>query len=275
MYLIEFDFCFIYQQSIKSGIESLMIFTTALLSTILSTVSNDAPKHAVCLYTACPIVIDGKLEDTSWRKARWINDFVDIEGSHKPKPYLRTRVKLLWDDEYLYVGAELQEPHVWGNYTARSSPLFLENNFEVFIDPDSDRKDYFEFEVNALGTIWDLMLTHPYKEGGKGINLNNPDIKVAVHVDGTLNDPRDTDKGWSVELAIPWKMMAEKAGRITPPKPGDTWRMNLVRTEWPFEIVDGKYQKPKDSQSNFWVWSPQGAINMHLPEKWGYVEFKR
>ena len=59
----------------------------------------------------------------------------------------------------------------------------------------------------------------------------------------------------------------------SPPKPGETWRINFSRVQWRHEVVDGKYHKvPKTPEDN-WVWAPQGAINMHIPEMWGYVTF--
>ena len=221
-----------------------------------------------------PITIDGKLDDAAWQIAAWTDDFVDIEGDAKPKPRFRTRVKMLWDDEYFYIAAEMEEPHVWGTLTKHDSVIFQDNDFEVFIDPNSDNHEYYEFEINALNTGWDLFLGKPYRDGGPAMDSwEIPGLKKAVHIDGTLNDPRDTDKGWSVELAFPWKVLKEAAHRPAPPKEGDKWRINFSRVEWKHEIVDGKYRKiPKLKEDN-WVWSPQHVIDMHRPELWGYVQF--
>ncbi|HEV3204445.1 MAG TPA: carbohydrate-binding family 9-like protein, partial [Gemmataceae bacterium] len=181
---------------------------------------------------------------------------------------------MLWDDQYLYIGAEMEEPHVWGTLTQHDSVIFQDNDFEVFIDPNGSNHAYYEFEINALNTGWDLLLTRPYKDGGKA--LNNWEIsglKTAVHVDGTLNDPRDKDKGWSVEISFPWKVLGEMANQPAPPKEGDQWRVNFSRVEWEHQIVDGKYRKAPGKPEDNWVWSPQGVINMHRPETWGYVQF--
>ena len=75
---------------------------------------------------------------------------------------------MLWDDQYFYVGAELEEPDVWVTLTEHDSVIFRDNDFEVFIDPNSDNHEYYEFEINALGTFWDLLLPPPYKDGGPG-----------------------------------------------------------------------------------------------------------
>jgi hypothetical protein len=234
------------------------------------------PRGYVCHRAKAPIQVDGKLDDPAWQDAAWTDDFLDIEGAARPKPRFRTRAKMLWDDEYFYVAAELEEPHVWGTLTKHDSVIFQDNDFEVFIDPNGDNHEYYEFEINALGTGWDLFLTRPYRDGGSAIDSwEIPGLKTAVHVDGTLNDPRDTDRGWTVEIAFPWKVLKEAAHMPTPPKEGDQWRVNFSRVEWVHEIVEGKYRKKKGLAEDNWVWSPQLAIDMHRPERWGYVQFTR
>jgi hypothetical protein len=232
------------------------------------------PKGYVCYRASGPINIDGKLDEEAWKNAPWTDNFVDIEGDLKPKPRFRTRVKMLWDDQYFFVAAEMEEPHVWGSLTKHDSVIFQDNDFEVFIDPNGDNHEYYEFEINALNTGWDLFLVKPYRDGGSALhNWEIPGLKTAVHVDGTLNDPRDVDKGWSVEIAIPWQVLKEAAHRPAPPKEGDQWRVNFSRVEWKHEVVDGKYRKIAKQKEDNWVWSPQHAIDMHRPELWGYVQF--
>src|ERR1700735_844955 len=179
-----------------------------------------------CQRAKTPIRIDGKLNDPAWKKAKWTTDFVDIEGSAKPKPRFRTRAKMLWDDQYLYIAAELQEPDVWATLTAHDSVIFHDNDFEVFLNPTGDTLKYFEFEINALNTGWDLFLPRPYNKGGTADNgWEMPGYKSAVAIDGTLNHPGDRDKGWSVELALPWSAFVERSGKRRP-NPGDLWRIN-------------------------------------------------
>jgi hypothetical protein len=232
------------------------------------------PKGYICYRATGPIKVDGQLDEASWREVPWTDAFVDIEGDAKPRPRLLTRVKMLWDDHYFYVGAHLEEPHVWATLTEHDSVIFHDNDFEVFIDPNGDNHEYYEFEINALNTSWDLLLPRPYKDGGKAVNSwEIPGLLSAVHVDGSLNDPRDTDKGWSVEIAFPWKVLGELAYLPAPPRDGDQWRVNFSRVEWRHQIVDGKYRKVPGTKEDNWVWSPQGVVDMHRPETWGYVQF--
>jgi hypothetical protein len=104
-------------------------------------------------------------------------------------------------------------------------------------------------------------------------------LEIGIAIDGTLNNPTDKDTGWTVELAIPWKDLAEASADGEKPSVGDQWRINFSRVQWKHRIVDGKYSKALNPQTeeplaeDNWVWSPQGVINMHYPEMWGFVQF--
>lgn len=235
--------------------------------------SPKAPLGYVCYQTATPPTLDGTLKSPAWIHAPWTEEFVDIEGDAKPRPRFKTRAKMLWDEHYLYIGAELEEPDVWGTITKRDDVIFRDNDFEVFLDPDNDGQFYSELEMNALNTVWDLLLPRPYRAGGPaltGFDLHG--LRTAVHVDGTLNDPTRKDHGWSVEIAIPWTALAETSHCSFPPLDGDQWRINFSRVQWHVEVVNGTYQKLKGPEDN-WVWSPHGVVDMHRPERWGVLQF--
>lgn len=235
------------------------------------------PKGYVCYRASSPPVIDGKLDDPAWGDAPWSDLFLDIEGDQRPFPLFRTRMKMLWDDRCLYIAAELEEPHVWANLTEHDAVIFYDNDFEVFLDPDGDNHNYAELEMNALNTTWDLFLPKPYRDGGPALHdWEIRGLKTAVAIDGTLNDPTDRDQGWTLEIAWPLANVKEFAPKSSfPPEEGARWRINFSRVEWEVTVRDGKYQKvPKKPEAN-WVWSPQGAIDMHRPERWGYLHFTK
>jgi hypothetical protein len=239
-----------------------------------------APKRYVAYRVPSPLTIDGKLDEPAWAAAAWSDAFVDIEGDRRPRPRLRTRAKMLWDDAGFYVAAEMEEPDVWATLTERDSVIFRDNDFEIFIDPDGDTHAYYELEVNAYGTPWDLLLIKPYRDGGPAITAwDIAGLKVGVDVRGTLNKPGNRDEGWSVEIAMPWKSLSEAAADRKPPQSGDRWRVNFSRVEWDVDVTKGGYAKrlkpgtKEPLPEHNWVWSPQGAVNMHMPERWGYVQF--
>ena len=99
-----------------------------------------APEIFVCqkISSEARITIDGDLNDKAWQSAEWITQLVDIEGESKPKPLYETEISLLWDDDFLYVAAELKEPNLWATMDKQDMYLFHENDFEVFLDPDGD-----------------------------------------------------------------------------------------------------------------------------------------
>jgi len=236
----------------------------SLLVTLQPALAQQLPKSYDCHRAKKPLTIDGKLDDPAWKKAQWSDDFVDIEGDAKPKPRFLTRMKMLWDSTYLYVGAELEEPDIKAKLTQHDSVIFHDNDFEVFLKPPTGTPGYFEFEINALNTSWDLYLNKPYREHGKADNSwDIPGLKTAVALNGTMNDSTDTDHGWTVEIAIPWTSFTSRLP-VEPPKKGTEWRVNFSRVEW-------KAGQPKEDN---WVWSPQGVINMHVPDKWGYLHFR-
>jgi cellulose/xylan binding protein with CBM9 domain len=258
----------------RRGLVALVAVSSAMSATPPAPGVAFDPRGYVCYRASAPITVDGLLDEAAWRDAPWTEAFVDIEGDAKPKPRLATRAKLLWDDTYFYVGAQLDEPQLWATLTRHDSVIFRDNDFEVFIDPNGDSHEYYEFEINALGTYWDLLLPRPYKDGGKPLNSwEIPGMRAAVHLDGTLNDPTDTDRAWTVELAFPWNALGELAHRPAPPNDGDQWRVNFSRVEWPVEAKGGAYSVVSGINENNWVWSPQGVIDMHRPESWGYVQF--
>jgi hypothetical protein len=168
-----------------------------------------APRTAVCLRTTGPLTIDGRLDEPAWQATDWSAPFVDIDGV-KPVRHA-TRMKMLWDDKALYIAARLDEPDLWATITTRDAVIFQDHDFEVFLDPGGDSHEYYELEVNALGTPWDLFLVKPYRDGGPPLHAwDIAGLRVGVDVRGTLNRPGDRDDGWTVELALPGRASARR-----------------------------------------------------------------
>lgn len=242
-------------------------------------VNNDIviPKHYIVPKVTEKIVVDGNANESSWNSTTLSDAFIDIEGIKTPK--YETHLKMLWDDNYLYVHAKLGEPHIWGTLKQRDTVIFYNNDFEVFLDPSGTTHGYGEIEINALNTVWDLYLDKPYRVGGKAnFEWNLDDLKTAVQIHGTLNNSSDIDSHWTVEMAIPLKpLISLKNNPKTLPKEGEQWRINFSRVQWDHDLTEGKYSRKKENDNYLpeynWVWSNQKVINMHEPEKWGYLQF--
>lgn len=250
---------------------TLLCLVASLLVCLPATAQSLFTKHArtltlpagyVCYRTADKLKIDGKLNEGSWQKAEPTTPFVDISGEGFAKPLYKTTAKMLWDDNYLYIGAVLQEKDIKARLTKRDTIIYYDNDFEVFLDPDGDGQNYFEIENNARGVIFDLMLDRPYRSGGNFmVQWDCPGLKLAVHCDGTLNKSKDEDKLWSVEMAIPREALTMNFSNLL--KAGNYWRINFSRVQW---------LKAGGPEEN-WVWQPTGKVDMHMPDRWGFLYF--
>ena len=181
------------------------------------------PKSYDCYRTPTPIHIDGKLDDPAWKSAPWTTDFVDIQGSAKPKPRFRTRIKMLWDDNYLYIAAELEEPDVKATLTQHDSVIFHDNDFELFLKPlpgAPATSNSRSTPSTPVGTSTSTSPTAPAASADNSWDI--PGLKTAVAVQGTLNQSTDKDHGWTVEIAIPWSAYTS---RLPVPRPQPGYRM--------------------------------------------------
>lgn len=259
------------------------------------------PEDQIAHYTAyridAPPVIDGKLDEPAWRAAPRSPRFRDLKNGREA--IHDTRAAVLWDDDNLYVGFWVEEPFVTATLTERDAPIYQNNDVEVFI---AGKDNYYEFEINAFGTIYEVFFIweEAYKRGGydripefsrdhelvrpfHGVefqphprgdrigywNWDFPGLRSAVHVDGTINDNTDRDRGWTVELAFPWqgmKWLAHGDGRALPPQDGDVWRMDFSR-------FNQYREAPPADDNGGWMWSPHGTIDSHVPEVYPYIHF--
>lgn len=262
-------------------------------------VPDDVVKRYVAKRTAGPIKIDGKLDEDDWEAANQSPRFADlISGGETLHD---TRAAVLWDDDYLYIAFWIEDPFVRAKFTERDSPIYQDNDVEVFI---GGADAYYEFEINAHGTLYEgfFIWQEAFERTGyskmpefdqsradvrwqefNGVGLRNhprgkrfaylgwdfPKAKTAVHIDGTLNDDSDRDQGWTVELAFPWEGMHALAmgdDRALPPNDGDVWRMDFSR------FNQFKESNPK-ADSGGWAWSYHGVWDSHIPECFPYIAF--
>ncbi len=257
------------------------------------------PEEKIAHYTAYrvaePLQIDGRLDEVSWQIAPRSPRFVDLI-SGQPTIH-NTQAAVLWDDDYLYVGYWIEEPFVTATLTERDALIYTDNDVELFI---AGQDAYYEFEINALSTIYEVFFIweDAYERDGysqspefqratatpwNGVGFTNhprgprlgfwqwdfPGIKSAVWVDGTLNQNDDRDRGWTVELALPWQGMnwlARGDGRSLPPQDGDVWRMDFSR-------FNQYKEAPPAQDSSGWAWSAHGIWDSHIPECFPYIHF--
>ena len=196
-----------------------------------------AKPPVVCRYTASPIQIDGAM-DKAWDHAVPITDFT-IPGQPDEPVTSRTEARMLWDENCLYVFYKAWDKDIWGYFRERDDPTCREDVLELFIKPDPEGEGYCNFEINALGTIYDAWVAREKTPmGHRWQHWNCPRIRAAVHVEGTLNDFSDQDAWWSLELAIPFDSLPwPQAG---PPDPGVEWLFHLGRYDYSVYLETGR-----------------------------------
>jgi Carbohydrate family 9 binding domain-like len=205
---------------------------------------------------ASRIVIDGKLDDKAWAAAAPI-DFIfpwEFQTGAKQK----TTARILWDDDYLYVGYECEDADIVALRTERDDPTYLDDAVEFFVNPKpSQTAVYFGLKMNARGVLYDYLMSNA-RYAFKRFNMQG--VLLATSIRGTLNVRGDKDQGWSLEVAIPWINFEELSKR---PNPGDIWTANLNR--W-----DGV---EPDRRLSMWSNSGLPQPNPHAPERFGQLVF--
>jgi len=207
----------------------LLLTRPALAAAPLATAAGPLSYYAV-QRADTPLVIDGKLDEYDWEKSSQINNLERILNDYDQVEY-PTRAKMLWNDEYFYFAFACQDADMWSIFTAEDDPLWSEEVVEIFIDPDGDGKHYLEVEVSPSNVIVDLLIYSVSPQWHSSKDWDIAGLKTAVQTHGTVNDSLRLDRGWTVEIAIPWAAMADSVTGGARPAPGDIWRLNLYRIE--------------------------------------------
>ncbi|MCA9667322.1 MAG: carbohydrate-binding family 9-like protein [Myxococcales bacterium] len=202
--------------------------------------------------------IDGKLDDEVWKTAPSTGPFVNTISGQRAA--IATEAKVAWDKKYLYVAFDNKDTDIWSDFKKRDDKLWTQEAVEIFIDANGDGKEYIELQVSPAGVIFDSYLAS-YR---KNDNAWNSKVIAKVKIDGTLNKRKDTDKGWTVEVAIPWADVQGKAtAKISlPPKVGDKMRINLFRMD-----------KPAKGPQQAACWSPPKVGDFHKLDRFGWLVF--
>ncbi|TKG96887.1 hypothetical protein EYV94_00190 [Puteibacter caeruleilacunae] len=212
-----------------------------------------------CRKTNEPIDVDGNSNEQIWNQIEPVWFVPNEVEPLKEKSWF----KATWDQDYLYFLFWIEDQDIIGKMTQRDDHIWHEEVMEIFIDADCNPKDYYEFEWNPLNTLLDLYVLNP------GCNRDIirqwwswdcRGIKSAVYVDGTLNNNSDKDKGWRLEVAIPFSEI--QTAEHIPPLPGDVWRFDLTRREGT--------EKGGDLQKSSWL-----PPSCHFPLSYGKLKFKK
>jgi len=234
-----------------------MLVTLLWFCFLVSTTGQTLPSYDI-YRKAGPLTIDAKLDETAWRQAPSAGDF--HFNWHTDGPKEQTVAKLLWDDENLYVGYYCHDKNISAEVVQRHGPVSKDDCVEVFISPNANKvRNYYGYEINVIGTMLNFLRADWYN-GPFNIEPQGVRYRTSFHGLPVKHDSPDDDH-WILELAIPFKNF-EKDAPHTPPRDGDTWRLNLNR-------AGGK------TNTQYSTWSPVSSPkpNFHVPEAFGTVRF--
>lgn len=255
-----------------------------------------------CYRAPAPLTIDGRLDEAAWQAAPRSPRFVDVVSGEAG--LYDTRAAALWDDQNLYIGFWVEEPWVRAQVTERDALIFLENDIEVFIDGGDT---YYEFEINALGTIYEVFFIwkDAYTRGGRfdvpefdlidqqAISFGGNHDRTGAHF-WRGSHPRGLRwafRGWDLpglQTAVHVDGALNSADtpsrgwtvELAFPWAGMGWLANgrsmppQPGDEW--RIFFGRYQQVAlsgSTQTVGWAWDPIGSHDNHVPERFTPIRF--
>jgi len=208
--------------------------------------------------------LDGRFDKPVWNQVPSLEFFLPVTCG---KPLSLTQAKMLWDSQYLYVVFRAYDKDIWSYLTERDATTCHEDVLEIFLQTHPGREPYFNFEINALGTVYDAYNLKRNAGGGdhhRWSRWNCAGLKTAVTIKGTLNDPSDVDEYWDLEVAVPFAELPTWEGK--PPRPGDAWRFHLARYDYSVYLPDGVELQSCTKLSR---------VDFHRYEEWMNLEFTK
>ena len=247
-----------------------------------------------------PIRMDGVLNEPAWKQA---NVVTLREGTLGGDVHFATRVRMLWDDDAVYLAFQCDDPDVHQPLTQHDDPLWKHDLVEVFIDANGDGASYMELHVAPSGATadsiygdfspdvdWFAVPTWERFVDGKNITaFDAKGVTAAVNVDSTLNQRGDADSGYVIEWRIPYADLVNlvpdparslhkidvsvfEQRPVEKPKPGTVWRMNFNRCDDSIKLTRRNAKGQMVSVPEYSAWAPTTG-SFHMPFLFGRVTF--
>jgi hypothetical protein len=166
------------------------------------------------------ITLDGDTDDPGWLRppgpAR-TGDFVFKNGA-PARPYSETR--LVWGGDYLYLALYASDEDIESRTDQPDGPIDLDDAFRVVF---SQADVQYAIEVSPKAVVTDSSR----RGDGEWDFSWSSGVHVSRELDGTINDPKNMDEEWAIEMAIPFESLGMKG------EPGENIGMSLSRCDTP------------------------------------------
>lgn len=190
--------------------------------------------------------------------AEWDNlpyvQLVDVVTGEIPE--LMTQVRICWSKYGLHVQFRCEDERIVSPYSKRDDPLYEADVVEWFVQPNAYDTSYYEFNISPHNTIFDAKITIESDKRYCFPEWNAEGLKSEVR----YVQPSRPLSGGAVQ--VEYTAMVPFSDLQAYPNSGDEWRINLFRID----------QNAADER-RFCAWSPTGAIQFHVPEKFGRIRF--
>jgi Carbohydrate-binding family 9 len=206
-------------------------------------------------------LITGRGDDSAWSKTSWQN-FIKIDSGGKN---YRSQSKMLYSDKGLYLLFTGDDQKISTRNYKDDEEIYEGDVFEFFLQADSTKPAYFEYEINQLNRQLILILSGApnkniaWSPWGYEYKLN-PAIQKKVVIGKGSKKPGAAIGGWTAEIFFPYEIFGLLPG--VPPKSGSAWKGNFCRID---------YDSGKMLQ---WSWSKKIKTSFHELENFGYIIFE-
>lgn len=208
------------------------------------------------------IELNGKLDEPDWQQASWTSAFVNTMRGTRGS--FAAKAKVLYDDAAMFVAFEVVDDFLKADHKEHDDHLWEQDTVEVMVDPDGDEKNYFEMQVSPRNVVFDTRYDTRRKPRPFGDVGWQSGLQSGVALRGTLDGEAGeaNDRGYTVEMRIPWTAFAHGKTPAQPPTPGQAFAVN-------FFVMDAR---PSGGQRAT-GWSAPLVGDFHTLNRFGRVRF--
>jgi len=219
--------------------------------------------HVVSKYVDRPLKVDAQMSDPAWGDAV---EYALLEADkleqlppviadaiRRTKHGTDVRAKVLHDKDHLYIGFRIENDDIWAGRRQDQEHLYRHGDcMEVFLKP-LHSNSYLELYANASGnktTFYFRSRSFSYGRFHEDQSLLPGLLQVYSHVDGTLNNSEDRDRGWTTVMVINRDELAKQLG--VPLDQEHPWTILLAGYAYSSrKIYSSNFTYPKLPQANF------------------------